>query len=35
MGEKFDVAIIGAGRMGQIHGSNAARHPDLRLRYVV
>jgi myo-inositol 2-dehydrogenase/D-chiro-inositol 1-dehydrogenase len=35
MGEKFDVAIIGAGRMGQIHGPNAARHPDLRLRYVV
>jgi myo-inositol 2-dehydrogenase/D-chiro-inositol 1-dehydrogenase len=35
MSQKFDVAIIGAGRMGQIHGPNAARHPDLRLRYVV
>ena len=35
MGEKFDVAIIGAGRMGQIHGPNAARHSDLQLRYVV
>lgn len=35
MAERFDVAIIGAGRMGQIHGPNAARHPDLRLRYVV
>lgn len=35
MGEMFDVAIIGAGRMGQIHGPNAARRPDLRLRYVV
>src|SRR5690606_27136246 len=35
MSEKIDVAIIGAGRMGQIHGPNAARHPDLRLRYVV
>lgn len=35
MGGKFDVAIIGAGRMGQIHGPNAARHPNLRLRYVV
>jgi len=35
MGRKFTVAIIGAGRMGQIHGPNAARHPDLTLRYVV
>lgn len=35
MAQKIDVAIIGAGRMGQIHGFNAARHPDLRLRYVV
>ena len=35
MSQKIDVAIIGAGRMGQIHGPNAARHPDLRLRYVV
>jgi myo-inositol 2-dehydrogenase / D-chiro-inositol 1-dehydrogenase len=35
MGAKFDVAIIGAGRMGQIHGPNAARQPDLHLRYVV
>lgn len=35
MSQKNDVAIIGAGRMGQIHGPNAARHPDLRLRYVV
>lgn len=35
MSQKFDVAVIGAGRMGQIHGPNAARHPDLRLRYVV
>lgn len=35
MSQKIDVAIIGAGRMGQIHGHNAARHPDLRLRYVV
>jgi myo-inositol 2-dehydrogenase/D-chiro-inositol 1-dehydrogenase len=29
------VALIGAGRMGQIHGPNAARHPALRLKYVV
>jgi len=35
MSEKIDVALIGAGRMGQIHGSNAARNPKLRLRYVV
>jgi myo-inositol 2-dehydrogenase/D-chiro-inositol 1-dehydrogenase len=35
MPRQFDVALIGAGRMGQIHGPNAARHPDLRLRYVV
>ncbi len=35
MAEKFDVALIGAGRMGQIHGPNAARRPDLRLKYVV
>lgn len=30
-----DVALIGAGRMGRIHGRNAARHPRLRLKYVV
>lgn len=33
--ERIDVALIGAGRMGQVHGPNAARHPGLRLRYVV
>lgn len=31
----IDVALIGAGRMGSIHGSNAGRHPDLRLRHIV
>ena len=30
-----NVALIGAGRMGQIHGPNAAQRPDLRLRYVI
>jgi len=35
MSETNDVAIIGAGRMGQIHGPNAARHPDLKLHYIV
>lgn len=32
---QLDVALIGAGRMGQVHGPNAARTPGLRLRYVV
>ncbi|WP_428152607.1 inositol 2-dehydrogenase [Brevundimonas sp.] len=31
----MNVALIGAGRMGSIHGVNAGRHPDLRLKYVV
>jgi myo-inositol 2-dehydrogenase/D-chiro-inositol 1-dehydrogenase len=35
MAQKIDVALIGAGRMGQIHGLNAARHPDLTVKYVV
>ena len=35
MSQKHQVALIGAGRMGQIHGPNAARHPDLALRYVI
>src|SRR5690606_33801573 len=30
-----DVVLIGAGRMGQVHGPNAARTPGLRLKYVV
>ena len=30
-----DVALIGAGRMGGIHGRNAAQHPRLHLKYVV
>jgi myo-inositol 2-dehydrogenase/D-chiro-inositol 1-dehydrogenase len=33
--ERLDVALIGAGRMGQVHGPNAAMSPGLRLRYVV
>src|SRR5690606_8827092 len=33
--ERIDVALVGAGRMGQVHGRNAARHPGLRLKYVV
>ena len=33
--DRIDVALIGAGRMGLVHGGNAARHPELRLKYVV
>ncbi|KFN49460.1 inositol 2-dehydrogenase [Arenimonas composti] len=33
--ERIQVALIGAGRMGQVHGPNAAAHPGLRLRYVI
>lgn len=33
--DRIEVALIGAGRMGMTHGSNAARHPGLRLKYVV
>ena len=33
--ERIDVALIGAGRMGQVHGANAARNPGLRLKYVI
>ena len=33
--DRIDVALIGAGRMGQIHGSNAALHPHLRLKSIV
>lgn len=32
---RLNVALIGAGRMGSIHGPNAGRHSGLRLRYVV
>jgi myo-inositol 2-dehydrogenase/D-chiro-inositol 1-dehydrogenase len=31
----FNVAIFGAGRIGQIHARNAADSPDLTLKYVV
>jgi len=29
-----DIALIGAGRIGKIHGANLARQPGMRLRYV-
>ncbi len=31
----FNVAIFGAGRIGQIHARNAAALPELTLKYVV
>lgn len=31
----YDIALIGAGRMGRIHARNVALHPALRLCYVV
>jgi myo-inositol 2-dehydrogenase/D-chiro-inositol 1-dehydrogenase len=30
----IEVALIGAGRIGKIHGGNLARQPGVRLRYV-
>jgi myo-inositol 2-dehydrogenase / D-chiro-inositol 1-dehydrogenase len=29
-----DIALIGAGRIGKIHGGNLARQPGMRLKYV-
>jgi len=29
------VAVIGAGRMGKVHGGNAARNPNVKLKYIV
>jgi myo-inositol 2-dehydrogenase/D-chiro-inositol 1-dehydrogenase len=31
----IDVALLGAGRMGRVHGGNVGRHGKARLRYVV
>ena len=30
-----NVALFGAGRIGKIHAGNVARHPGVRLRYVI
>ena len=30
----LEIALIGAGRIGQIHGRNIAQHPEVRLRWV-
>ena len=32
---QIEAALIGAGRMGSIHGANAAARPDMRIRYVI
>lgn len=31
----FNIALLGAGRIGAIHGRNIANHPALNLRYIV
>jgi myo-inositol 2-dehydrogenase/D-chiro-inositol 1-dehydrogenase len=31
----FNIALFGAGRIGQIHAANAAAHSDLTLKYIV
>ena len=30
----FEIAVLGAGRIGQVHARNIAAHPALRLRYI-
>jgi myo-inositol 2-dehydrogenase/D-chiro-inositol 1-dehydrogenase len=29
------IALFGAGRMGKVHGMNASRHPNAKLKYVI
>lgn len=31
----YSIALIGAGRIGKVHGANVQRHPELSLKYVV
>lgn|SRR5574337_291745 len=31
----IELAVFGAGRIGAVHGRNAARQPDARLKYIV
>jgi myo-inositol 2-dehydrogenase/D-chiro-inositol 1-dehydrogenase len=31
----FQIAVLGAGRIGQVHAHNIAAHPALRLKYVL
>lgn len=33
--ERIGIALVGAGRMGRIHGASAAGNPGLHLKYVV
>lgn len=30
----FEIAVLGAGRIGQVHARNIAAHPALRLKYI-
>jgi predicted dehydrogenase len=30
----IEVALFGAGRIGNIHAGNLARHPGVRLKYI-
>jgi len=31
----LDIAVIGAGRIGRIHATNASRHPRISLKYII
>lgn len=31
----IELAVFGAGRIGQVHALNAAAHPSARLKYIV
>ena len=31
----FQIAVLGAGRIGRIHAKNVAAHPNLRLKAIV
>ncbi|MDP9839739.1 myo-inositol 2-dehydrogenase/D-chiro-inositol 1-dehydrogenase [Neorhizobium huautlense] len=31
----IELALFGAGRIGQVHAANAAAHPSIRLKYIV
>jgi myo-inositol 2-dehydrogenase/D-chiro-inositol 1-dehydrogenase len=31
----LSIAIFGAGRIGNVHGLNAAQHPEINIKYIV
>lgn len=35
MSSPIQVALFGAGRMGKVHGGNAARMPNVKIKYVI